>query len=253
MPSHHTTIVSASQPHIRHTDPQPCAPLTSEQKKENKEERELKQSQIDDAVNEWLTYTYAKATELAERFDRKQRYFLDIFFQGGAHMVHHQEKVNPYNAFKAEKAAECREQGEPKRITQLHNEFHGEYSLLTEEEKEACVDWFVDIKSHEVKLCRDTPRGRIQDLANIYCNMQMLMVGLGHRVGIEGFFCIVRNNPDYNTKPKWFFTSPEFEEYMQVACRKGWDTEAVGMRLEVFAIAGSNVLSELNKPCRAVC
>jgi hypothetical protein len=32
-----------------------------------------------------------------------------MFFQGGAHMVNHNEKTNTYNAFKAEKAAEHRE------------------------------------------------------------------------------------------------------------------------------------------------
>jgi hypothetical protein len=109
MPAHHTTIVSASQPHIRHTNTPPRAPLTSEEKKEKQVARSLKQAQIDEAVGEWFAYTNAKATELAERFDRTQRYFLDIFFQGGARMVHHQENINPYNAFKSEKAAECRE------------------------------------------------------------------------------------------------------------------------------------------------
>jgi hypothetical protein len=70
------------------------------------------------------------------------------------------------------------------------------------------------------------------------------MIGLGHRVGIEGFFCIVRNNPDFNTKPQWYFTSPELESYMQVACRKRWDTAEIGMKIEAFAIAGCNVLSK---------
>ena len=58
---------------------------------------------------EWFSYTNAKAVELGLKYDKKTRYFLDMFFQGGAHMVHHQEKTNPYNAFKAEKAAQRRE------------------------------------------------------------------------------------------------------------------------------------------------
>ena len=70
------------------------------------------------------------------------------------------------------------------------------------------------------------------------------MVGLGHRVGIEGFFCIVRNNADFNTKPQWYFTSPELESYMQIACRKRWDTAEIGMKIEAFAIAGCDVLSK---------
>ena len=58
---------------------------------------------------EWVTETHKKAEELALRFDKKARYFLDIIFQGGAHMVNHHEKVNAHNAFKSEKAAELRE------------------------------------------------------------------------------------------------------------------------------------------------
>jgi len=31
---------------------------------------------------------------------------MDFFFQGGAHMVTHREKINPYNAFMSLKAQE---------------------------------------------------------------------------------------------------------------------------------------------------
>jgi hypothetical protein len=58
---------------------------------------------------EWWTYTEEKASELANCFDKKEQYFLDIFFQGGARMVNHHKEVNPYNALKSEKAAELRE------------------------------------------------------------------------------------------------------------------------------------------------
>jgi tetrahydrodipicolinate N-succinyltransferase len=57
----------------------------------------------------WWSYTKAKAEELAAKYDKKTRYFMDVFFQDGAHMVNHQDKTNPYNAFRAEKAAQRRE------------------------------------------------------------------------------------------------------------------------------------------------
>jgi len=44
-------------------------------------------------------------------------------------------------------------------------------------------------------------------------------------------------------KPNWFFTSPEFEEYMKIAVRKRWDTSEVGAKLEAFAVAGCDVVS----------
>jgi hypothetical protein len=62
-------------------------------------------------------------------------------------------------------------------------------------------------------------------------------------VGVEGFFCIVRSSSDYHMKPNWYFTSPEFEEYMKIAVRKRWDTSEVGAKLEAFAVAGCDVVS----------
>lgn len=70
------------------------------------------------------------------------------------------------------------------------------------------------------------------------------MTGLTYRVGVEGFFCIVRNSPDYHMQPQWFFTSPALEEYMKLAVRKKWDTSEVGTKLEAFAIAGCDTVSE---------
>ena len=69
------------------------------------------------------------------------------------------------------------------------------------------------------------------------------MVGLNDRVGIEGFFCIVRTSPDFHMRPQFYFTSPELEEYMRIAVRRKWDTIEIGTKVEAFAVAGSNVLS----------
>jgi hypothetical protein len=189
--SHHTTISAASNPRVRHTDPKPRAPLTAAEQREKREARAERQDEIDTAVGEWFAYTYAKAEELAQRFKKNQRYFLDVFFQGGAHMIHYQEKVNPYNAFKSEKAAECREsacffisvysfltghtEGNPMRIDELHDNFHDEYLKLSDDEKAELIERFRDIKTRDVKLRRSTPRGRIQDLASTVRNMQLMV------------------------------------------------------------------------------
>ena len=70
------------------------------------------------------------------------------------------------------------------------------------------------------------------------------MTGLNLRVGVEGFFCIVRNMPEYHMRPHWYFSSQELEQYMQVAVWKKWDTSEVGTRLEAFAVAGCSVVSK---------
>ncbi|KAJ6602308.1 hypothetical protein B0H10DRAFT_1823204 [Mycena sp. CBHHK59/15] len=260
MPQTYTTIAAVSAPRIRVDKPsKKSAPLTATQVKEKREERETRQAEIDAAVEEWRALTNDKANELAERFDMKPRYFLDIFFQGGAKMVHHQEKINAYNTFKSEKAAENRErksiqlatctvancaaEGITKRVPELHADHYEEYKSLTIEEKEAVVERFRDVKQRNFKLRRDTPRAKIQDVANIVRNMKMLMTALGNRVGVEGFFCIVRNNAQFHMAPEWYFTSQELENYMPIATRQKWDTGQVGMKVEAFAIAGCDPVS----------
>jgi hypothetical protein len=134
-----------------------------------------------------------KAEELAVRFDKKPRYFLDVFFQGSARMVNHQEKINPYNAFKSEKGAEVREseychassheivltrktdEGKTN-VPELHKEYHDEYARLTDEEKADLVQRFSNNRADGV-IRRDTPRARVQDVANTVRSMRRLVSG----------------------------------------------------------------------------
>jgi hypothetical protein len=67
------------------------------------------QIEINEAIDEWTKSTLNTASELARRFEKKERYFLDIFFQGGAHLIHKRNKVNAFNAFKHLKADELRD------------------------------------------------------------------------------------------------------------------------------------------------
>ncbi|KAJ7823334.1 hypothetical protein B0H14DRAFT_1312129, partial [Mycena olivaceomarginata] len=47
-------------------------------------------------------------------------------------------------------------------------------------------------------------------------------------------------------KPKWYFTSKELEDYMRITVgRKTWNTEAVGSKIEAFAIAGCDIMGLL--------
>lgn len=103
-----STINAASSTRIHYTKSK-SAPQTSKQRKEKVVQREKNQMAIDAAVDEWFSMTTSKANELATRFNKKPRYFLDIFFHGGARMVHHHEKVNPHNAFMSIKAQELRD------------------------------------------------------------------------------------------------------------------------------------------------
>ena len=67
------------------------------------------------------------------------------------------------------------------------------------------------------------------------------------RVGIEGFFCIVRNTPTCHMEPEWYFSSEALKDYMKIAVpiHKGWDLSHVGAKLEAFAVAGCDPVSKL--------
>ncbi|KAJ7785308.1 hypothetical protein DFH07DRAFT_948388 [Mycena maculata] len=245
MPTAFTTIAIESHPQIRHTEPRKRVPWTAEKRQENKEKCTEKQDGIDAALVAWWDGTVALVEDLSTRYKKKPKYFLEMMFQGGAHMVHSQGKPNPYNAFRAEKAAECHERGEAKDVPTLHTDYFDEYKSLTVAEKDALVERFKDMKTREVKLRRDTPCAKIQDVANIARNMKLLMVGLSTRVGVEGFFCIVRNSTDFHMQPQWFFTSRELEQYMPIATRRKWVTAEVGTKVEAFCVAGSDVVNLL--------
>ena len=65
-------------------------------------------------------------------------------------------------------------------------------------------------------------------------------------MGIEAFFCVVRNTPSYHMNPVWFFTSEALMNYMPTAVplHKPWDLAFIGAKLEAFAIAGCDVVSK---------
>ena len=85
------------------------ARLTESQHKERSARSCKCQAEIEDAVHEWKAYTLTLATDLGRRFNKKPRYFLDLFFQGGVHLATKQGKVNAHNAFLAMKAQELRQ------------------------------------------------------------------------------------------------------------------------------------------------
>ena len=94
---------------IRKAATSKSATLTPAQRTARAERNSKLQTEINEAIDEWTKSTLNTASELARRFEKKERYFLDIFFQGGAHLIHKQTKVNAFNAFKHLKAEELRD------------------------------------------------------------------------------------------------------------------------------------------------
>ena len=91
---------------IRNTASKPT-PLTNVQRKDRAASNSLRQAQITEAVEAWKQSTLNTAADLANRFDKKEHYFLNLFFQAGTHLVHQQKKVNAHNAFLHMKPKSC--------------------------------------------------------------------------------------------------------------------------------------------------
>ncbi|TFK59072.1 hypothetical protein BDN72DRAFT_781255 [Pluteus cervinus] len=237
------TLQYASAPRIREPRPtQRSAPMTEHQRAEAKEARNLRQAAINEEVASWFTYTMGKASDLATRFEMDERYFLDLFFGGGAHMVHHHEKTNPYNAFLYFKAAEERGTYPVKKtLGEVQKAHLEEYRTLSAAERDELVEKFDLEKITKTNVQRPTPRSRVQDVSNVLRNIEILLGGLQRRVGIQAMLCIVRDTTKYAMKPQWFFTDPELEPYLPIAVGNHWDTAQVGTQLEAFAIADCKV------------
>ena len=71
---------TVSAPQQRMLPVQKPPPIPSQQHREKLAARQETQRLIDNAVSEWYTYILAKADDLGKRFNKKPRYFLDIFF-----------------------------------------------------------------------------------------------------------------------------------------------------------------------------
>lgn len=66
-------------------------------------------------------------------------------------------------------------EGNPMRLKTLHEEYHDEYDALGPEEKNELIEEFDTHKHEGLKIRRPTARARIQDIANVARNMQLLV------------------------------------------------------------------------------
>ncbi|KAF8326485.1 hypothetical protein F5887DRAFT_1197076 [Amanita rubescens] len=228
---------SAICPRQRTSKPRPYIPVPPEQRAQRRETNRERREEVNAAIIAWETYTLSKAEELAERFKRRPRYFLDLFYQSTSRLASRHEKANGFNLYKRKRIAEMRELGITANLIEIQPTLVQEWNAMTPEQKTQIVEEEEEEWNAPV-IKRPSARSRILDVTNVKRNMQALLSSLKMRVGIEGFFCIVRNTTEFNMAPTWFFTSAELEAYMDIAVRRKWDATEIGSRLEAFAIAG---------------
>ena len=186
-----SSTINATRSICFHHTQHKAAPLTSTQKKKKSAQHEENQAAINMAVDEWFSLTTAKANKLAAHFNKKPHYFLNIFFHGGAHMVHHHGKVNPHNAFMSLKAQELQDgilynilnkfqliqlQKGTKHLSSICNmTTMRKYNALGEEEHEELVNEFKENMNGSKHIVCPSPCGHIQDFSNTVHNIIMLV------------------------------------------------------------------------------
>ncbi|KAK7049561.1 hypothetical protein VNI00_005592 [Paramarasmius palmivorus] len=217
--------------------------LTAAEKQRRSEAASEKREEIRQAVDTWLVDILGHAQTLADRFKKKPRYFLNMLFQNNIRMSKKQTKTNSFNAWKSEKALELKEAGEPPMdVEDLVATYRHEYDTLDEKQKAEMVHAFETRRQIEEweKIKFPTLKSRIRGAAEIVHAVVELLKVAKLRCGIEAMFLMVRSDPDPFMDPKWFWTNPNWVDYMKAILRqgRGFDPKIMAAKLESFSIAG---------------
>ncbi|KAK7036536.1 hypothetical protein VNI00_011733 [Paramarasmius palmivorus] len=217
--------------------------LTAAEKQRRSEAASEKRDEIRQAVDAWLEDIVGHAQTLADRFKKKPRYFLNMLFQNNIRMSKKQTKTNSFNAWKSEKALELKEAGEPPMdVEDLVATYRHEYDALNEKQKAETVHTFETRRQIEEweKIKFPTLKSRIRSAAEIVHAIVELLKVAKLRCGIEAMFLMVRSDPDPFMDPKWFWTNPNWIDYMKAILRqgRGFDPKIMAAKLESFSIAG---------------
>ncbi|KAJ8455914.1 hypothetical protein ONZ51_g12300 [Trametes cubensis] len=190
-------------------------------------------------LESWYEGVKDFASQLAEKYNQKPDHYLQLMFSGGAKR-HKERKVNAYNAWSSAIAKEINDDAEPGEAQRLVNMQHDridEYHALSKEEKSKYIKQFEEERESRKFGTRLTQRGRANDMTHVCQEIEKMIYGLKNRAGVDGFFCLVRNNTEFQSKPYWYFTDERLERYLRGRIR-GWDCVNIAAQAEAFCIAG---------------
>ncbi|KAI0359108.1 hypothetical protein OH77DRAFT_1420667 [Trametes cingulata] len=215
--------------------------LTRERRIEIAQDRKARQHTIEEDIHDWYDDSLAFAEDLHNRFPQKSaNHYVHMMFSG-AMKLRQKREPNSYNAWLHHLAEDNTEHANAVQLGQGRME---DYNRLSDAEKENLLQKLVEDRTSKTYGLRLDKRGRTQDVNNVLRHIEDLLLALQSRVGIEAFFCVVRNNPDYNMKPRWWFSRAELEDYLRNTVRK-FAPERIGILTEAFAISGGEFISQL--------
>ncbi|KAK1219018.1 hypothetical protein PQX77_018270 [Marasmius sp. AFHP31] len=176
--------------------------------------------------------------QLGKLYNKKPRYFLDMFFQGGVRVSKPSKKPNPFNAFKSRKSKQRRAAGlSPMTVQQIQTEFKDEYDSLTPEGRKKMVNDFEaerDLDTRE-RIKAPSVKEKMADTSSSITQATGILKGHKLRVGSEAMLLVVKNRPERIMKPQWFFMDDRIRRYLPTILR-GFDCATVGKKVEALAV-----------------
>ncbi|KAI0363426.1 hypothetical protein BV20DRAFT_1050019 [Pilatotrama ljubarskyi] len=215
--------------------------LSRERRIQIAQDRKARQNSIEEDIREWYDDSIAFAEDLHNRFPQKSAdHYVHMMFTG-AEKLRSTRQPNSYNAWLHHLSQHNASGANAIELGQQRME---EYNSLTDAEKEKLLEQLVENRTSKNYGLRLDKRGRVQDVNHVLKKIEDALLGLQSRVGIEAFFCVVRNNPEYDMKPRWWFSRAELEDYLRNTVRK-FAPERIGILAEAFAISGTDFVSQL--------
>ncbi|KAL0058926.1 hypothetical protein AAF712_014369 [Marasmius tenuissimus] len=222
---------------------------TAERLRRRRERRETAQK-IQNAVVGIRNYVRDECLKLGKTYKRKQRYFLDMVYQGGVRLTKPANNPNDFNMFKSVIAHERREAGEPPMsLLKIQEVYRPQYDALDDDGMKEIVEKYQAIQEEaQAKgIKRPSLKEKGADVAGSLSNVQGILQGLKTRVGIEAFLLVVRNRPEDYMGPTWIVTDERLMEYMRILLRH-WNPVYIGQKMEAFAVTGCNMASVCKNP-----
>ncbi|KAL0567344.1 hypothetical protein V5O48_014656 [Marasmius crinis-equi] len=215
-------------------------PLTNIERLKRREKSKGKNAEMKAEVAALRRTVRARCNELADLYDKKPRYLMDMFYQRSDQAAKNTYEVNPFNAYKSVVAHERREAGEtPLHLLKLQSTITQDYHDLDDEALEKIVEKFKEIcdKDKREKLKCPSVKEKMADVAKSVDNIMTVMQGLKTHCGIEFVGLVVKNRPEPFMNPKWLATDGRIHDYLSLILR-GWDPTYIGKKVEAFAVAG---------------
>ncbi|KAG1798653.1 uncharacterized protein HD556DRAFT_1206501, partial [Suillus plorans] len=204
------------------------------------ERRRQERSDEDAAIAEVLEYIENKATELATRFRRTPRRYLEHFYIGSALRRKKHIKTSAWSVFmhfKGKDINKDRDSGKRDNIQQLVKNANN-YHSLTAEERAQLVTAF----DEEKNAARVKPPNLSVKTSNGECSSSFAAVvdeleALKQRIGTEALVILVRGGCNLNLQPKVHFTCAAAEQFLRTATRK--DPMEFACKLEGYILSGA--------------